>query len=752
MKKLWLSVVLLATVVMVACASGGGGGGGGQVTLQSITVGGSSTAFIGDSPQFTATGHFSDGSTQTLSNATWTSSNPSVATVNTTGQASAVAAGTTTITASSGGKSGTLTLTVNPKLLSFTIAAGTNPIAAGTLKTTSQFTATGHFNDGQPDRQIPASQVVWSSSNTAAATISNTGGTNGLATGVAAGTTTISASVNDPTLVPAALNSSNTVTLTVTSANIASIFISAAANPIGINQTTQFTAIGTFDDATTQNITSIVNWTSSSTIRVTIAGSGLAKGVGLGTSNITAKVGTITSNPITLTVNANNVVALTVTPNTAANAQIAQDTNRQFTATATLDDNSTLNVSSTTGIAWSSDNTAVATIAPGNGLALGVSPGSANITASFGGKTDTSTLTVTNATIVSIAISPANPTLGPGSNQALTATGTFSDGSTQTISGAPKTTWSSDNIAVAQVNTSAPGVAKGLVTAISAGTANVTATFNGVNGSTVVTVTGATLSGISVAPTNTFIAPGQQLQFGATGTYSDGSTQNLTTAVQWSSDNTNAATISAGGNATGNNAGLATITASLGPVSGQATLTVTSATLSTITVNCTPNSIAKSTFVQCDAIGTFSDASSRSILGAVNWSSSNGTVATVSNSSSSKGIVSAKAAGNATITATLGSVSGSAPITVTNATATALAISPRNPTISLGGQQGFTATVTFSDSSTQNQTAFVTWRSSNVNVAVISNNGNAVSTGVNSTTISASFLGVSDQTVLTVVP
>jgi Big-like domain-containing protein len=746
MNKLSLSVLLLATVVMVACA-GGGGGGGGQVTLQSVTVGGSSSAFIGDSPQFTATGHFSDGSTQTLGSATWSSSNTSVATVNTTGQASAVASGTTTITAASGGKSGTLTLTVNPKLMSFTISAGTNPIAAGILKTTSQFTASGTFNDNQT-RPISASQVTWSSSNTAAATISNTGGTNGLATGVAAGNTVISAVVNDATLTPTAVNGSNTVTLNVTSANVTAIAISAQANPIGINQTTQFTAIGTFDDATTQNITGIVNWSSSSTIRVTIAGSGLAKGVGLGNSNITAKVGLITSNVVTLTVNVGNVVSLDITPDTA---QIASDTNRQFTATATLNDNSTLNVSSTQGISWTSDNTTVATIAPGNGLALGVSPGSANIGASFGGIGGaTSALTVTNATITSIAISPANPTLGPGSNQALTATGTFSDATTQTISGAPNTNWSSDNTAVAQVNTSAPGIAKGLVTAISAGTANVTATFNGVSGSTLITVSGATLSGITVAPSATFIAPGQNLQFSATGTYSDGSTQNLTTAVQWTSSSTATATISAGGNASGNNAGQTTITATLGVVSGTSTLTVTAATLQTITVNCTPSTIAQSTFVQCDAIGTFSDTSSRSILGAVNWSSSNGTVATVSNSSASKGVVSAKVAGGATITATLGAVSGNAPITVTNATATSISVTPPTASITLGNQAGFTAIVTFSDSSTQDQSDFVTWRSSDVNVAVINNNGNAVSTGKGVATITATFLGVSDSSTLTV--
>src|SRR5207245_6393546 len=100
-------------------------------------------------------------------------------------------------------------------------------------------------------------------------------------------------------------------------------------------------------------------------------------------------------------------------------------------------------------------------------------------------------------------------------------------------------------------------------------------------------------------------------QFTATGTFSDSTTQDLTTQVTWSSSSTAVATISnAGGSqglATSVAAGTTTITATLGGVSVSTTLTVTAATLSTITVTPTAPSIEHGTTRPCTATGTYSD-------------------------------------------------------------------------------------------------------------------------------------------------
>ena len=91
----------------------------------------------------------------------------------------------------------------------------------------------------------------------------------------------------------------------------------------------------------------------------------------------------------------------------------------------------------------------------------------------------------------------------------------------------------------------------------------------------VLTVTAATLQSIAVTPANPSIAKGLTQQFTATGTYSDGSTQNLTTQVTWASATTSVATITSGGLATGVATGTSTISATLGGITGSTVLTVT---------------------------------------------------------------------------------------------------------------------------------------------------------------------------------
>lgn len=87
----------------------------------------------------------------------------------------------------------------------------------------------------------------------------------------------------------------------------------------------------------------------------------------------------------------------------------------------------------------------------------------------------------------------------------------------------------------------------------------------------------ATLTAISVTPTNPSIAKGISQQFTATGIYSDNTTKDLTTLVNWSSSSTSVATINNAGLATAVEAGTAIIIATepTSGISGSTTLTVT---------------------------------------------------------------------------------------------------------------------------------------------------------------------------------
>lgn len=125
------------------------------------------------------------------------------------------------------------------------------------------------------------------------------------------------------------------------------------------------------------------------------------------------------------------------------------------------------------------------------------------------------------------------------------------------------------------------GSASFTTSTLKVGTTTVTAVYGGANfvGSTseavkqVVNVVPQLIS-IAVAPVNAAIGVGKTVQYSAYGTYSDGSSQNLTSSVTWSSANVKIATIASGGLATGVKAGTTTIMATIGAVTGGSSLTV----------------------------------------------------------------------------------------------------------------------------------------------------------------------------------
>jgi hypothetical protein len=173
------------------------------------------------------------------------------------------------------------------------------------------------------------------------------------------------------------------------------------------------------------------------------------------------------------------------------------------------------------------------------------------------------------ATLISIAVTPTNPSIPVGVTKQFTATGTYSDGTIHDIS--TQVTWNSPSPSVATVNSS------GLATALATGTATITATSGTISGSTTLTVTAAMLSSISLAPVNPRLFMGNSLQLTAFGTYSDGTSHDVSTQVTWSSSNssTSVATVDSGGLATAVAAGSTTITAASGNVWGTTILTVT---------------------------------------------------------------------------------------------------------------------------------------------------------------------------------
>jgi hypothetical protein len=165
--------------------------------------------------------------------------------------------------------------------------------------------------------------------------------------------------------------------------------------------------------------------------------------------------------------------------------------------------------------------------------------------------------------LVSIAVTPAGPSIAKGLTQQFVATGTYTDQSTQILTGS--VTW----------NSSGTITAEGLATGSAIGTSNITASLGGVTSPIdVLTVTAPTLVSIAVTPANPSIVVLTPQQFRATGTYTDGTAPDLSGQVTWSSQTTGAATINGSGVASGVAVGATNITATLRFISGSSILTV----------------------------------------------------------------------------------------------------------------------------------------------------------------------------------
>ena len=505
-----------------------------------------------------------------------------------------------------------------------------------------------------------------------------------------------------------------TVNFVVNPAPLVSIAVSPANTSIAKGLTQQFTAIGTYSDSSTQNLTSSSTWSSSSPAVATISATGLAQSLAIGSTTIQATSGGMTSSATTFTVTAATLASIVVTP---ANLSIANGLTQQFTAIGTYSDSSTKNL--TSSVTWVSSVEATATISPaGLATALSTDVPITEISAISGSILGSTNLTVTPATLVSVAVTPPNPSIAKGSTQQFTAIGTYTDNTTQNLTNTA--TWSSSAAAVATIG------ATGLTQSLATGSTTIRAVSGSVTSNLVtLIVSPPALVSIAMTPTSSSIAKGTTQQFTAIGTYTDNSTQNLTSTVTWNTSTPAVATIGATGLAQSLATGSTTIQAVSGSVSSNsATLTVSPAILQSISVTPANPSIAKGTTMQFIAIGTYTD-STQDLTNIVTWSSSAPAVATINGT----GVAQSLITGSTTIqAATSGLTSSPITLTVTAATLASLAVTPNAASVIAGNTVQFTALGTYSDGTVQDQTSAVTWASADISTATINTAG--LATGV----------------------
>lgn len=351
-----------------------------------------------------------------------------------------------------GGGGGSTTVE-QPTLSSISISPASATIAKGL---TTAFVATALYSDSTT--ADITSQATWA---TADATIAAIASSTGIATGNLVNTTSVTASLDGVTSDPASL--------TITDAVITGVSISPTA-PIAPNgMPVTFTATGTYSDGTFDDISATASWLSSDTAVAMLDASGVAATLTLGETSVTATANNITSNSATLTVTAAVITAIEISPATPSTPKGVPVT---FTATGTFSDNTNGNISGS--VTWASSDTGVATL-DSSGVASSLAQGTTDITALANAITSNSaTLTVTAPELASLSIAAAVPSTPLGTQLQYTASGVMTDG-TAAILGA--TTWASSDLTVATIS------AAGLVTTVSPGSTNISASSGGLTSS-----------------------------------------------------------------------------------------------------------------------------------------------------------------------------------------------------------------------------------------------------------------------------
>ncbi len=570
-------------------------------TLVSIAVTPANPSIlVGGRQQFTATGTYSDDSHQDLtSTATWTSSVPTVATIANGGLATGVGTGTTVIQATSGSIVGSTNLTVT-SAANFTISASpaTLSITPGNQGTSTITTSvSGGFN----------SPIVLSAS------------------GAPSGTTV----AFNPTTIPAPGSGTSTMTVTVGSGTAPGVYsITVTGNGGGIQQTaTVALTVTTASTITYIQGNYATPQTPQTTVSVTYTAAQVAGDLNVvvvGWNDTTSTVTSVTDSvgntytravgPTTQSTNASQ--SIYYAKNISAATAGANAVTVHFSAAVTYPDirileyqgadpSNPVDVTAASSGTGTSSSSGSATTTNSSDLIVGANlvlsltsgPGTSftqrlltqpdgniaedRMVTTTGSYAATAPLasngwwimqmvafrTPSSPVLVSISVTPANPSIAVGGRQQFTATGNYSDGSHQNLTNSA--IWTSTVTTVATINSS--GIASG----VAPGNTTIQAISGTISGSTTLTVTGTGSFTISASPASLSVAQGNQGTSTITTVISGGFNSSIALSATGTPSGTTVAFVPATIGAPGSGTSTMTITVGSGTVAGTYPITVT---------------------------------------------------------------------------------------------------------------------------------------------------------------------------------
>lgn len=452
----------------------------------------------GDTKALKLEATYADGSTEIVTDgAEWSSSDLGVAVVS-KGSVKALDSGEATITAKYGDKSVTVSVEVDPaaKLTADQVKFDVQPGDVVQVKLTATFAdeSTGDVTG----------KATWTTSNASFATVDD-----GTIVAIDRGEATITAKYGK-----------KSVKITVSVGALDTLTISEKTLVMKEDDRQQLTVTAKYKDGTIKNVTDDAEWTSSSTAIAEVS-DGLVTAWSSGKATITAKFG---EKSVTATAQVELADKLSASHRSVI---LRKGQNAQVTLTATYSDGTTEDV--TAKADWTVQSAKVAEVS--GGLVTAFERGKTTLVAKYGSKTLSIPLEVDYA--AKLTLGKKELLLKSGLTEQLTLTATFSDGTTQDVSGEAE--WSARSYKIADVSDT------GLVSAVAYGKTSVTAKFGGRSVSVSVEVDSLKYLKSNVKTVE--MSVGQKKNIVLTATYKDGTVGDVTERAEWKSSRENSADI-----------------------------------------------------------------------------------------------------------------------------------------------------------------------------------------------------------------
>lgn len=511
---------------------------------------------------------------------TWSSSNPSVATVDVTGTVTTKGVGKTTITVKTvNGKETTIEIEVieEPEEI-IEVQKITLDKATATLEKNKSLQLTATISPSNATDK----NIEWSSSNTNVATV-----TNGKVQAKSAGEATITVKTS---------NGKKTTCKIKVQVLAERILITNNENTIKVGSSLKLNTTIEPSDTTNKDIT----WVSSDSSIATVDSSGKVTGKKVGNVVITAKTsnGKQANKQIKVEAKEYEVTSISLNP---ANLVLNEEEASKIVVT--------INPANATNqkITWKSSNTKIATV-DANGYVKAVGKGTVTITAtSSNGKTATCKVTSNVVLATAIKLNHTETTINKGNKLTLTATLTPSDATS-------KITWKSSNTSVATVTQ------KGVITAVGTGTATITATTSTGKKDTCKVIVQIPVTEVTLNTTNKTLKVNDTYTLVPTIKPSNATDK----TVIWESSKSSIATVDENGKVKALKKGTTIITATSNGKKATCQITVT-VPVESITLNSISKKLRPKESYQLKATVNPSNATDR----AITWSSSNTKIATV---------------------------------------------------------------------------------------------------------------------------